>query len=345
MKPLNYLNQKRLNTKKIIIEKQSDVVLLSLQTSSKLAALVSIITTIQHQLFDVHKFANGESLIMPPCSVRSKKVFILHSVSSPVAENFLDLLIAVDACRRASANCITVIMPFFAYSRQDRKTGGREPITAKLMVNLLQTAGVDRFCTVDIHSEQTIGFFEILSDNLQASYESIFHLRNFIYKNYPNQLVSFVSPDFGAVKRTRRYVQLMHDNNIEVAIIDKRRPEPNKAEMLTLFGDVKGKPCFILDDMIDTGGTICEAVSFLKKQGAKNIHIVVSHGILSGNAVERLNKVAEQGDLTSFVVTDTIDNPVYKNIKNCYVISVAPLLAKYLKCVIDHLPLSSLYII
>ena len=262
----------------------------------------------------IQRFADGEILVTPKETVRGLDVTLIQSISNPVNENLMELLIAVDAIKRSSARSINLIIPYMGYARQDRKTKPREPITFKLVANMLQTAGATRILTFDIHSDQTQGFFDIPFDSLRAS---LFLLKDFINTTQIKDFV-VVSPDYGGVKRSKEISQML---NMPLAIIDKRRPAPNQVEVTNILGDVKGKDCVIFDDMIDTGGTVIASSELLKKHGAKSVSILVTHGLFNGNAVERFNEAVEKGYINNIFVTDTIEkeNPI----KGLHIVTVA----------------------
>ena len=228
----------------------------------------------------VHHFADGEILVEIDESVRGKDVFIVQSTSNPVTENLMEILVLVDALKRASAKEITAIIPYFGYARQDRKAKPRQPITSKLVADLLTVAGVTRVVTVDLHAAQIQGFFDIPVDEMQA-----LPLISNYFKRKNMEDICVVSPDHGGATRARKLAVAL---DAPVAIIDKRRPKPNVAEIMGVLGDVSGKNCIMIDDMIDTGGTIVAGIEMLKEKGAKSISVACTHPVFSGPAVERL---------------------------------------------------------
>lgn len=228
-------------------------------------------------------------------SVRGKDVFIVQSTCNPVSSNLMEVLICIDACKRASANSITCVMPYFGYARQDRKAKPRQPITAKLVSDLLEVAGADRIMTMELHASQIQGFFDIPVDDITAI-GIIGHY--FKEKNLDDVVV--VSPDHGGVTRARKLAEILH---APLAIIDKRRPKPNVAEAMNLIGDVNGKHAIIIDDIVDTAGTLVSGIDMLYENGAKAVYASCVHGVLSGPAIERLNN----SKLNEFVCTNTID--------------------------------------
>lgn len=261
------------------------------------------------------RFADGEIFVRIDENVRGRDVYIINSTNPP-AENLLELLLLMDAARRASAARITAVIPYFGYARQDRKDQPRVAISAKLMANMVSTAGADRVLAIDFHQHQLQGFFDLPVDHLYAAPVFVNHYRQ---KNLQDLVV--VAPDVGSAKMARGFAKRL---NGTLAIIDKRRTGPNVAEALNVVGDVEGKNCIIPDDMIDTGGTMAEAVHALKKLGAKDIYICATHALLSGPAVERLS----QSPVTEIAVTNTIDLPPDRHFPQLKVLSVAGLLAK-----------------
>ena len=256
----------------------------------------------------VKRFSDGEIQIEIDENVRSKEVFVIQSICSPVNENLVELLLMLDALKRASADRITAVIPYYGYARQDKKVAPRVPISAKLVADLLTVAGAARIITMDLHSGQIQGFFNIPVDNLFAAPVIIDYIR----KKFNNDLV-IVSPDAGGVERARAFAKRL---NAGLAIIDKRRDAPNQAKAMAVIGDVADKVVVILDDMVDTSGTLVEAAGAIMKNGAREIHASCCHAVLSGPAIERI----EDSDLKTLVVTDTI--PLKKNARDCDKIKV-----------------------
>jgi ribose-phosphate pyrophosphokinase len=283
----------------------------------------------------VGRFSDGEITVELMDNVRGRDVFIVQSTCTPTNDHLMELLIMVDACRRASAGRITAVMPYFGYSRQDRRPRAqRSAITAKLVANLIMSAGVERLLTVDLHADQIQGFFDIPVDNVYSSPV----LLGDVWKQKYDDLV-VVSPDVGGVVRARALAKRMDD--AELAIIDKRRPRANVSEVMNIIGEVKGKSCVLIDDLVDTAGTLCHAATALKKEGAKRVVAYITHPVLSGPAVERISK----SDLDELVVTDTI--PLSATAKACPQIrqlSVAGLLAETMRRIRDEESVSSLYV-
>ena len=283
----------------------------------------------------VGRFSDGEVNVELMDNVRGRDVFILQSTCPPANESLMELLVMVDACRRASAARITAVVPYFGYSRQDRRPRAtRSAITAKLVANMLSSAGVNRLLTTDLHSDQIMGFFDIPVDNVYASPVLLGDAWKQAYRN-----VVVVSPDVGGVARARAFAKRLDDT--ELAIIDKRRPRPNESKVMNIIGEVEGKTCVMVDDMVDTAGTLCQAAQALKEEGALKVVAYITHPVLSGGAVEKIAKSA----LDELVVTDTI--PLSAQAKACGRIrqlSVAELLAETIRRIRDEESVSSLYV-
>ena len=280
---------------------------------------------------EVGKFSDGEISINLPQTVRGKDIFIIQSTSFPVNDNFMELLIMIDACKRASAGRITAVMPYFGYARQDRKARPRDPITAKLCADILTAAGADRVMTMDLHAAQIQGFFEIPVDHLYGA-----PLLARYYKNKMNEDWVVVSPDVGSVARARNFASRV---NAPIAIVDKRRPKANQVEIMNIIGDVKGKICLLVDDLIDTAGTICQGAEALHKNGAKEIYACCTHAVLSGPAIERI----KNSPIKKLVCLDTIDIPEEKRIDKLEILSVAHLLAKAIENIYLDKKMSEVY--
>jgi ribose-phosphate pyrophosphokinase len=283
----------------------------------------------------ISTFSDGETTVELLENVRGRDVFIVQPTSPPANDHLIELLLMVDACRRASAERITAVIPYFGYARQDRRPRAtRVPIAAKLVANMIMSAGVDRVLTIDLHADQIQGFFDIPVDNVYASPV----LLGDAWKQRREDLM-VVSPDVGGVVRARALAKRLDD--ADLAIIDKRRPRANESEVMNIIGSVAGKTCVLIDDLVDTAGTLCHAAKALKEAGAKRVRAYITHAVLSGPAVERIAK----SDLDELVVTDTI--PLRESAKNCGKIrqlSVAGLLAETLRRIRDEESVSSLYI-
>lgn len=247
------------------------------------------------------RFADQETLVTVDSTVRNQNVYLVQSTSKPVNDNFMELIIALDMLRRASAKSITVIMPYYGYARQDRKANGREPITAKLVADIIQKAGADKVILMDIHAEQIQGFFDIPVDSLRASYVLFEH---YIRTHNPKDLV-IVSPDYGGVGRCRKLTKYL---NAPLAIVDKRRPRPNEVEISNVLGDVKDKDCVLFDDIIDTGNTIIQSAKLIKEKGARTVTIMATHGIFSNDANNKFKEAFDTNIVDDVYITNTIDH-------------------------------------
>ena len=282
----------------------------------------------------VGRFSDGECDVEIQQNVRARDVFVVQSTGAPTNENVMELLIMVDALKRASARRITAVIPYFGYARQDRRSRStRVPISAKVVANLLETVGVERVLTMDLHADQIQGFFDIPVDNIYASPVLLGDLRA---KNYEDLIV--VSPDVGGVVRARALAKQL---NCDLAIIDKRRPKANVSEVMNVIGEVKGRTCVIMDDMVDTAGTLVKAAEVLKKEGAKKVVAYCTHAVLSGGAVDKIAK----SDMDELVVTDTI--PLRDDARACKKIrqlSVAGLIAETILRIYTEESVSSLFI-
>ncbi|MDA9726712.1 ribose-phosphate pyrophosphokinase [Candidatus Pelagibacter sp.] len=282
---------------------------------------------------NIRKFADGEIYIEINENIRGNSIFLIQSVSSPANDNLMELLLSIDALKRSSAKNITAVIPYFGYARQDRKVVPRTSISAKLVSNLIAKAGADRVVTVDLHSGQIQGFFDIPVDNLFATPIFARHIKKKLKKNN----IICVAPDVGGTARARALGKLL---NVDLAIVDKRRPAPGKSEVMNVIGNVKNKTCILVDDIIDSGGTIVNAASELKKRGAKDVHVYVTHGVLSGNAVEKIKK----SSIKNLVVTDTIDNSMkVKKAKNIEVLTISHLVGEAIKRISNSTSVSDLF--
>jgi len=279
----------------------------------------------------VSTFSNGEIGVSINESIRGADVFVVQSTSTPVNDNLMELLIMIDALKRASAGRINAVMPFYGYARQDRKSKSREPITAKLVANLIEAAGADRVITMDLHAPQIQGFFDIPVDHL---YAAPLIVNYFINKKLDDIVV--VSPDVGGVTRARSLATKL---DAPLAIIDKRRPKPNVSEVMNIIGDIENKNCIIIDDMVDTAGTLVNAGKVLKDMGAKDIYVACTHPVLSGPAFERIRDSV----IKELIVTNTIPLPAGKPVDKIKVLSVAPLFAEAIKRIYEGLSLSKLF--
>ena len=281
----------------------------------------------------IRKFSDGEIYIEIKENIRGNSIFIVQSVSSPANDNLMELLLCIDALKRSSAKNITAVIPYFGYARQDRKVAPRTSISAKLVSNLITKAGADRVVTVDLHAGQIQGFFDIPVDNLFATPIFARHIK----KNIKEKNLICVSPDVGGVERTRALARKL---DIGIAIIDKRRPAPGKSQVMNVIGNVKNKTCIIIDDIIDSGGTIVNAAQALINRGANEVHVYITHGVLSGEAIEKIKK----SQINKLVITDTIENSnKLKKAKNIEVLSISNLLGEAIKRISNSTSVSDLF--
>ena len=282
---------------------------------------------------EVKRFSDGEISVSIGESVRGCNIFVVQSTSAPVNDNLMELLVMIDAFKRASCASCSVVIPYFGYARQDRKARARDPITAKLVANMLAAAGADRVLTMDLHSTQIQGFFDMPVDNLLGMpVLAKYFLRN----GFKNDDLVIVSPDVGSVARTRAMASKF---DAPMAIIDKRRPKANVMEVMNIIGDVEGKVCLMIDDMIDTAGTICQGAAALAANGAKEVYACCSHGVLSGPAIKRL----EESVLKKIIILDTIYQPAERKIEKIEQVSVADLFAEAIERIYSFSSVSQLY--
>lgn len=281
----------------------------------------------------VSKFSDGEIMVKIDESVRGRDVFVVQPTNAPSDSNLMELMVMTDALKRASANTITAIMPYFGYSRQDRASEPRVPITAKLVSNLIATSGVDRVVTMDLHAGQIQGFFDIPVDNLYALPVFYKYMQD---NNLCNDDTVIVSPDAGGVARARIYAKKF---GMPLAIIDKRRSGPNVAKVMHVIGEIAGKKCILIDDMIDTAGTLTEAAVALMEHGAVSVKAMTTHGILSGPAIDRISSSV----IEKVIITDTIDNTRLKDFTKLQILSVAGILATSIERIHNKESISSLF--
>ena len=298
---------------------------LALEVASELGEKIVNVT--------VTKFSDQEVFVEILENVRGKNVFVIQSTSAPANDHLMELLITIDALKRASAQTITAVIPYFGYARQDRKVGPRTPISAKLVANILTTAGIDRLLTIDLHAGQIQGFFDIPVDNLYAAPI----ITKDIKTKYKNKDIVVVSPDVGGVVRARNIANRINAN---LAIVDKRRDKANTSEVMNIIGDVRNKDCLVVDDIVDTAGTLCNAAEALKSAGAKSVSAYISHGVLSGPAIKRIS----ESKLSELVITNSIaaskqivDSP------NIRVLNLASLIAEAIRRISSDSSVSSLF--
>ena len=299
----------------------------------KLANDISKYVGLELSNCDVKRFADNEIFVEMKENVRGEDVFVIQSTSYPANDNLMELLIIIDTLRRASAKRITAVVPYFGYARQDRKPGPRTPITSKLVANMIDKAGANRVLTMDLHAGQIQGFFDIPTDNLFAAPVLVEDIKSKLTSNTP----IVVSPDVGGVVRARIIAKRI---GADLAIVDKRREKAGESEVMNIIGDVKGKECFIIDDIVDSAGTLCNASDALIREGATKVYSYVTHGVLSGKAVERVNK----SSLTKLLITDTIgESDAVKESDKIDVISISSLLGEAIKRISDEKSVSSLF--
>ena len=281
----------------------------------------------------IRKFADDEIYIEINENIRGNSIFIIQSVSSPANDNLMELLLCIDALKRSSAKNITAVIPYFGYARQDRKVVPRTSISAKLVSNLITKAGADRVVTVDLHAGQIQGFFDIPVDNLFSTPIFARHAK----KKIKSKNLICVAPDVGGTERARALGKLL---NVGLAIVDKRRPKPGQSQVMNIIGNVKDQTCIIVDDIIDSGGTIINAAKALKNRGAKEVFVYITHGVLSGDAVKKIKSSV----IKNLVITDTIDNgEKVKSAKNIEVLSISGLMGEAIKRISNSTSVSDLF--
>ena len=282
---------------------------------------------------NIRRFADGEIYIEINENIRGNSIFIIQSISSPANDNLMELLLCIDALKRSSAKNITAVIPYFGYARQDRKVVPRTSISAKLVSNLITKAGADRVVTVDLHAGQIQGFFDIPVDNLFATPIFARHAR----KNIKSKKIICVAPDVGGTERARALGKLL---GVGLAIVDKRRPKPGQSKVMNVIGEVKGQTCILVDDIIDSGGTIVNAAKALKERGAKDVYVYITHGVLSGDAVKKIKSSV----IKNLVITDTIDSGAKtKNVKNIEVLPISALMGEAIKRISNSTSVSDLF--
>jgi len=307
------------------------VKLFSLGSNNPIAKEISEYTKIPLSTVEVAKFSDGEVNINIEETVRGHHVYIIQSTNNPVNENYMILLIMIDALKRASAATINVVMPYYGYSRQDRKAKSRQPISAKLVADLLQVAGTHRVITMDLHAAQIQGFYDIPIDNMRAFPVLFDYFRTRIQGD-----IVVVSPDHGGATRARKLATAL---DVPLAIIDKRRPRANEVEIMSIIGDVKGKTCIIIDDIIDTAETLTQAANVLCDTGAIAVYAAGTHGLFSGDAINKI----QQSSLTEVLVTNTVDLPIGRLSSKIKVVSVSSIFGQAILNIIHNEPLSGLF--
>ena len=326
------------------MSKMSKISLFHLDSSKDIAEKIAKHLGIKCSELIITKFKDGEILIKPKSSIRDHNVFLIAATSTPVNENIMKLLIAVDSIKRSSSKKINVIMPYFGYARQDRKNTSREPITCKLIANLLVTAGVDRVLLFDIHAKQSVGFFDCHVDNIKP-YQLIAMDILKVLSNYKKpKRVCIVSPDHGGIKRAQTIAKFLSKlDNVEIALIDKRRYKANEVEVGYVLGNIKDSICFIVDDMIDTGGTISGGAEALKKAGAEDVHIVVTHGILSDPAKTRLSNFIKKDVIKTVTISDSIQVSQEKMFEGLRIFETSEFISNIISALIKHDSFTEVY--
>lgn len=330
------IKKEKINQKEFIMtdsQSNSDLKIYALSSNRPLAKKIADDLGVNLGDVTVSKFSDGETRISPEESNRGSNVYIIQSTSAPTNDNLMELLIMIDALKRASAKTINVVIPYYGYARQDRKARSREPITAKLVANMITTAGADRVLTIDLHAAQLQGFFDIPVDHLLGA---PLLADWFLDRGLHGEDVVVVSPDHGGVTRARKLAEFL---KCSIAIVDKRRPEANVAEVMNLVGNVEGKKCILIDDMIDTAGTICLAAQALIDRGAKEVYATATHPILSGPAIERI----EDSPIKKLVVTDSIYLPEEKRVDKLEIVSVGELIGHAIERIHENRPVSPLF--
>ncbi len=281
----------------------------------------------------IKNFADGEIYVELNENIRGNSIFIIQSISSPANDNLMELLLCIDALKRSSAKNITAVIPYFGYARQDRKVVPRTSISAKIVSNLITKAGADRVVTVDLHAGQIQGFFDIPVDNLFSTPIFARHVK----KNIKSKNIVCIAPDVGGTERARALGKIL---NVGLAIVDKRRPKPGQSQVMNVIGEVKDKTCVIVDDIIDSGGTIVNAAKALKDRGAKEVYVYITHGVLTGEAVKKIKNSV----IKKLVITDTIDNKdKTKSAKNIEVLSISALMGEAIKRISNSTSVSDLF--
>ena len=281
----------------------------------------------------VTRFSDQEVFVEINENIRGKNIFVIQSTSMPANDHIMELLITIDALKRASANTVTAVIPYFGYARQDRKVGPRTPISAKLVADVLTTAGIDRLLTIDLHAGQIQGFFDIPVDNLYAAPV----ITKDILENYKDKDLVVISPDVGGVVRARGIAKRI---NGDLAIVDKRRDKANESEVMNIIGDINNRDCIIVDDIVDTAGTLCNAAEALINEGANSVSAYITHGVLSGPAIERL----QNSKLKELVITDSIaPTKLILDASNIRILNLAPLIAEAIRRISSDSSVSSLF--
>lgn len=312
-----------------------DIKIFSANSNRPVAAQIASHLGLPEGKCEVGRFSDGETAVSILETVRGSDVYVIQSTSDPVNDNLMELLIMIDAFKRASAARITAVIPYFGYARQDRKARARDPISAKLVADLIVTSGANRILTMDLHAPQIQGFFNIPVDHLLGVPLLAPHFREKAKKAGEDFVI--ISPDAGSAKRARNFGTRL---DVPIAIIDKRRAKANVSEVMHIMGNVEGKSCVIVDDMIDTAGTICNAAKAVMENGAVHVYACATHGVLSGPAIERL----EESPIEEVVILDTIDIPESKKFPKLKILPVAPIFAEAIERIYEDKPVSPLFV-
>ena len=318
-----------------MISHGKDIKIFTGNSNPKLAAEICSLMGTKLGEAEIGRFSDGEVFVSLYESVRGSDVFVVEPTCAPVNDSLMELLIMIDACKRASAGRITAVIPYFGYARQDRKSKARDPISAKLVANILTAAGADRVLTMDLHAHQLQGFFDIPVDNLMGASVLIPYIAGKFGRSRDDVMI--VSPDLGSVTRCRKFCEKL---DYRLAIIDKRRPRANVSEVMNIIGDVKDKICILSDDLIDTAGTLCHAAeALIKIGGAKEVYACATHGVLSGPAIERL----EASPIKKLTLLDTIPLPAEKRIDKIELLQVAPVFTEAIARIYEESSVSPLF--
>ena len=308
-----------------------DILVFSLSSNVELTDKVCALIGIDRSQAEIHHFADGECLATSKADVRGKKIYIIQSTCAPVNDRIMETLIFIDGVKRANCKEITLIAPYFGYARQDRIAHMNEPISARMVADLFSNAGVTRVLTIELHTSQIQGFFSVPTDNLSPSVIYAKYLNDKFAKMKEKAEIAIVAPDHGAIYRARDLAKFIPDTSL--IVIDKRRPKPNVAEITNIIGDIEGRICIMVDDIIDTGGTICAGAKILKEKGAKEVYICCCHALFSNNALDRFEN---NPDVSEVITTDTIDHPEFKNSKKITVLSIAEMICDVIKSHESH---------
>ena len=319
-----------------------DILVFSLSSNVKLTNQVCNILGIEMSKSEIHHFADGECLAKCDCDVRGKKIYIIQSTSRPVNDRIMETLIFIDGIKRANCKEITLITPYYGYARQDRIASMNEPISARLVADLFTSVGVSRVITVELHTPQIQGFFGVPVDNCSPSYIFAKYLKKRLANTnaLENGSIAIVAPDHGAMYRARDLANAM-GSRTSIVVIDKRRPRPNVAEITNVVGDIDGKICVMVDDIIDTGGTILAGAKALHDKGAKEVYICCTHALFNGDALSKFEKADY---VTECIVTDTIEHPEFENNARIRVVSIADMLANVIKSHESHEKIKDRYV-